>query len=109
MANSNGGTILVGIENDGRVTGLNHQRRDLDLIPVCINNRTHLPILVQTQLRTNEERRVMVIEVSKSGPIVSTSRGKIQRRRIEPTVLLSVFGYWFTKSRRDSRKWGSLT
>ena len=82
MANAEGGRLYLGVDDDGCVTGLNRQRKELDTIAVRIANLTHPPIIVRAILRTVGEYRVLVVEVPKSRRIVSTSRGTIQRRRI---------------------------
>lgn len=82
FANTAGGSIYLGVEDDGTVTGLHEQHRDITQLAAFIANRTVPPISVRTEIIL-AERPVLLIQVPKSRSIVASSNGKIQRRRLK--------------------------
>lgn len=84
MANSRGGVLLLGVEDDGTVTGLHKAHHDTDGIPPLVENRTEPPLSVSVGRVRVGNATVAVIQVPKSLPLVGTSDGKYLRRRIGP-------------------------
>lgn len=82
FANTVGGTIYLGIEDDGTVTGLHEQHRDITQLAAFIANRTVPPVSVRLEM-IPAEQPVLLIHVPKSRSIVASSSGKIQRRRLK--------------------------
>lgn len=82
FANTTGGTIYLGIEDDGTVTGLHTQHRDTTQLAALVANRTVPPVSVRVELIPTEQP-VLLIHVPKSRSIVASSSGKIQRRRLK--------------------------
>lgn len=82
FANTGGGTIYLGMEDDGTVTGLHEQHKDSTQLAAFIANRTVPPITVRTEI-IGEEKPVLLIHVPQSRSIVASSNGKIQRRRLK--------------------------
>lgn len=82
FANTSGGIIYLGVENDGTVTGLHSQHLDFVQLAAFIANRTVPPISVRTEL-IEAEHPVLAITIPQSRSIVASSNGKIQRRRIK--------------------------
>ncbi len=89
MANRPGtepGWILVGVEDDGRVTGARprHESRTTDPVRVqaLIANRTRPSLACRVFLVPVEGKPVLVIEVPPSRVPVSTTEGKYLRRTI---------------------------
>lgn len=83
MANTEGGEIFLGVEDDGTITGVHQAHRDPVGLTVLIANRTVPPITVLAEILQIEARHVMCIRVPKSRTIVSTADGKVLRRRIK--------------------------
>ena len=81
FANTNGGEIYLGVENDGSITGLHKDHRDITRLAACIANNTIPPISVRAEI-IQEEKPVLMIQVPRSRSIVASASGKIQRRRI---------------------------
>ncbi len=83
LANSEGGQIYIGVEDDGRVTGL-HKSRPARVEPISalVANRTSPPLSVTCRELSLQELRVAVIEVPKSRAIVARSDGLCKRRRL---------------------------
>ncbi len=82
LANTEGGTLYVGVEDDGRVTGLHPAHRDLTGLAAMIANRTVPPLSVRISALDEEGQRIAGIEVPRSLRLVATSEGTIQRRRL---------------------------
>ena len=82
FANTIGGTIYLGVENDGTVTGLHKAHRDYTQLAACIANKTVPPVSVRVEL-LEEAFPVLAIHVPKCRSIIASSVGKIQRRRIK--------------------------
>ncbi|MBU5453661.1 putative DNA binding domain-containing protein [Pseudoflavonifractor sp. MSJ-30] len=82
FANTNGGSLYLGIEDNGSVTGLNEQHKDITQLAAYIANRTVPPVSVKAEI-LGSEPPVLLIQVPKSRSIVAASNGKIQRRRLK--------------------------
>ena len=83
LANAEGGRLYIGVEDDGRVTGLHHSRpARVEPLAALVANRTSPPLAV-TCLELNQHGlRVAMIDVPKSHAIVARSDGLIKRRRL---------------------------
>ena len=84
LANSEGGDLYLGVEDDGRPTGVQPAHADADGLRALIANRTTPPLRV-TAARIDQGSLVVVhIAVPKSPDLIATSEGLLQRRRIRP-------------------------
>ena len=85
LANAEGGTLYVGINDDGIVSGVRTTRwRDPDLAAAYIASHTIPPVAVVAELvEAGEGLDVLVIEVSKATGIVATNDGKVLKRRLK--------------------------
>ena len=81
FANTNGGSLFLGIEDDGEITGLHNSHQDITQLAAFIANKTVPPIAVRAE--KSEDKQYLIITVPKSRSIVASSSGKIQRRRIK--------------------------
>ena len=82
LANTEGGTIWLGVENDGRITGLHPEHRDLTGLAAMISNRTVPPISVRATVIEQDGWFVGRIEVARSARLIASSDGTLQRRRL---------------------------
>lgn len=82
FANTHGGNLYLGIEDNGTVTGLHEQHKDITQLAAFIANRTVPPVSVRTEI-IDAEKPVLLIQVPKSRSVVASSSGKIQRRRLK--------------------------
>jgi ATP-dependent DNA helicase RecG len=82
LANTDGGTIWLGVENDGRVTGLHPEHRDLTALAAMIAHRTVPPISVRATVVEHEGKFVGCIEIARSDRLIASSDGTLQRRRL---------------------------
>ncbi|WP_087007810.1 RNA-binding domain-containing protein [Gulosibacter sp. 10] len=86
LANGEGGVLLLGVEDDGRITGLEPRRRDRThshLLQAMILNRTEPPVAVRAELVHVDGLEIGVIDVPAADMPVGTSRGKYLRRRLD--------------------------
>lgn len=82
LANTEGGLLLLGVEDDGTVTGLRPNHENAAGLAALIANRTSPPIAVRAEVIDWDDKKVLSIEVPKSRGIVSTSDGLLLRRRL---------------------------
>lgn len=85
FANTSGGDIYLGVEDDGTPTGVHESHRDYTQLAAFIANRTVPPISVQVEPLYSDDDSIMLllIHVPKNRSIVASSSGKMQRRRIK--------------------------
>ena len=83
FANTEGGDIYLGVEDDGSITGLHKDHKDSTRVAAFIANRTVPPVSVRVEVIQEETADVLKISVPKSRSIVASSSGKIQRRQIK--------------------------
>lgn len=83
MANTAGGTLYLGVEDNGDITGVHKKHKDAIGVTALIANSTVPPIAVRAEVINEENDDVLRIEVPRSRSIVATSSGKILRRRIK--------------------------
>jgi len=83
LANTEGGELLLGVEDDGRITGLHANHVNLDSLPALIANKTNPSIAVEVQSVQLNGLPIARIIVPKSRQLVSTSDGLLQRRRLK--------------------------
>lgn len=84
FANTEGGDLFLGVEDNGDISGLHKEHRDTTRLAAFIANKTVPPMPVLTELIDYEVPYVK-ISVPKCTSIVSTSSGKVLRRRIKAT------------------------
>ncbi|MBW6509586.1 MAG: putative DNA binding domain-containing protein [Desulfuromonadales bacterium] len=83
MANTEGGDLLLGVEDDGTLTGLHPNHADVAGLPALIANRTNPAIAVRVEAIEVYGQHIARISVPKSRQLVSTSEGLLQRRRLK--------------------------
>lgn len=83
MANTAGGALYLGVEDNGDITGVHKKHKDAIGVTALIANSTVPPIAVRAEVINEENYDVLKIEVPRSRSIVATSSGKILRRRIK--------------------------
>lgn len=87
FANTEGGTVYIGIEDNGEVTGVCKEHNDSVGVAALIANKTVPSVYVQADVIQAESSDgllpVLVISVPQSKTIVATANGKMMRRRIK--------------------------
>lgn len=81
LANTEGGLLLLGVEDNGTVTGLHPSHQDLTALPALIANRTIPSLAVRVTRAEFNGRALAQIVVPKSRQLVSTSDGLQHVRR----------------------------
>jgi len=82
LANTEGGYLLLGVEDDGTITGLHPEHLNLAGMPVLIANKTTPALTVRVEAVTTSLGTIAVIDVPKSRQLVATADGILQRRRL---------------------------
>lgn len=83
MANTDGGHILLGVEDDGMVTGLHANHQDLTSLPALLMNRTRPSVSVTVERVETTLGNVAVILVEQSRAIIATTDGSCFKRRLK--------------------------
>jgi len=83
LANTYGGDLLLGVEDDGTVTGLHANHLNVSGIPSLIANKTNPAISVRVERLELQDKSIARISVPKSRQLVSTSDGLLVRRRLK--------------------------
>lgn len=82
LANTEGGVLLIGVEDDGAVTGVQPYHEDVAGLAALIANRTNPPLAVGTEILILGEKKILGVYVTKARSIVSTTDGLLLRRRL---------------------------
>lgn len=83
MANTDGGCLFLGMEDDGTPTGVNTQHTNLQSMEASIQDHTVPSLFVHTHMEEWDGKSVLVIEVPISRQLMMTSEGKYLRRRLK--------------------------
>ncbi len=83
MANTEGGEIYIGVEDDGTASGLHAVHQNITSLAALIANSTTPPLSVRVEALNVDGQRVAKVLVPKSRQLVATSEGLLQRRRIK--------------------------
>ncbi len=82
LANTDGGVMFVGVEEDGTPTGLHPDHRNVSRLAALVANRTVPPLSVRAEVILVEGLPIARIEVPRFTRIVATTGGLVKRRRI---------------------------
>ncbi len=82
LANSEGGELWLGVEDDGTPSGLHADHSALEGLPALVAARTSPSLAVSVQPLTLEGKPVARIVVSKAASEVATTAGVYVRRRL---------------------------
>lgn len=82
FANTEGGTLYLGVEDDSRITGLHANHNDILKMTVLVANKTRPSISARIEITEADGKPVMLIKVPKAQSIIATSAGKVMKRRL---------------------------
>lgn len=85
LANGGGGTLLVGVHDDGRVVGARHRHgaaTDPRRIEALVSNSTRPALGVQAEIEHHEGRPILVVRVPKPVIQTATASGRYLRRAL---------------------------
>ncbi len=83
MTNTEGGILFLGVEDDGRITGLHKLHKDEIGVAALIANKTVPSVSVRAEIIAEEHLDVLKIEIPMSKTIVASTDGKILKRRLK--------------------------
>ena len=83
MSNTAGGVLFLGVEDDGEITGVHRDHADEIGVAALIANKTVPSVSVRAEILTENTKNILKIEIPMSRTIISSSEGKILRRRIK--------------------------
>lgn len=83
LANTEGGWLLLGVEDDGTLTGLSTKHDDIVGMTALIANKTNPSLTVEITRMEYEQKTVACVHVPKSRNLVSSTDGTLQRRRLK--------------------------
>ena len=82
FANTDGGELYLGVEDNGEITGLHKDHSDIARLSAFIANKTVPPVPVRCEI-LDLEKQVLQISVPRRTSVTASSSGKIQRRRLK--------------------------
>lgn len=82
FANTDGGELYIGVEDNGDITGLHASHKDPTQLAAFVANRTVPPVTVRCEI-IEIDIQVLKISVPRRTSVVATSSGKMLRRRIK--------------------------
>jgi ATP-dependent DNA helicase RecG len=83
MANTEGGVIYLGREDDGTVTGLHSAHQPPDGIAALVGNRTVPSVQVRIETLVVDGKTIAKISVPKVNQVVATTAGSYFKRRLK--------------------------
>ncbi len=111
FANADGGAILIGVEDDGTITGIPHPENEIQIML----NSTHTHVYKDHQLPLNnanklvlDDKIILYFSVNKgTSMIYQISDGRCVRRRDKSTIPASVDQIQFERQEIKSREYDS--
>lgn len=83
MANTDGGWLFLGMEDDGTPTGVDRQHRNSQYMEAVVQENTTPSLYVRTHIEHWDGYDVLAIEVPISRQLMMTAEGKYLRRRLK--------------------------
>lgn len=83
LANGGGGILLIGVDDNGSITGARHRHGDAtDVLrtQAVVSNKTVPPVVTEVETVSVDEKLIIVVHVPASETIVGTSKGLYVRR-----------------------------
>lgn len=83
MANTDGGELYLGVEDNGEITGLSKKHEDEVGLCAMVMNSIVPSLFIRAEILNEENKNVMKIIIPKSRSVVATLSGKMLRRRLK--------------------------
>lgn len=83
MANTQGGDLYLGVEDNGEITGVSEKRLDPIGAMALIANKTIPSVSTRAEIIEEEELQILKIEIPMCRTIVATTDGKTLKRRVK--------------------------
>jgi ATP-dependent DNA helicase RecG len=87
LSNGGGGTLLVGIEDNGQITGVKHRHGESTnpmRLQAMIANKTVPPVVTEVAVVDIDGRSVIAVTIPPSATVTGTARGLYVRRGLRP-------------------------
>ena len=109
FANADGGDLLVGVEDDGEITGIPHSNNDIEVMRKAAESHIFpgqkLPLLYCTRIVV-ESKILLFFSVSKSSSIVyQLSDGRCVRRKDKETIPIDINTFTIERAEQISREY----
>lgn len=109
FTNADGGELFIGVEDDGTITGLQHNENDINAMLNAINTHildsTHLPLQISTRLQI-EGKEILFFCVTKStDKIYQLPDGRCMRRQDKSSMPASIDQIQFERKEAISREY----
>lgn len=111
FANADGGAILIGVEDDGTITGIPHSEKDiqtmLDSVKTHVYNNQQLPLNSANKLLL-DNKIILYFSVNKGSTMIyQLPDGRCVRRKDKSTIPASVDQIQFERQEIKSREFDS--
>ncbi|MCB9230752.1 MAG: putative DNA binding domain-containing protein [Bacteroidia bacterium] len=111
FANADGGAILIGVEDDGRITGVPHKEEDISAMLNAVQTHVYqgqqLPITQASKLEL-DGKIVLYFSVNKGTTMIyQLPDGRCVRRRDKATLPASIYAIQFERQEIRSREFDS--
>lgn len=83
MANTDGGELYLGVEDNGEITGLSIKHEDEIGLCAMVMNSIVPTLFISAEILNKDNKKVMKITIPKSRSGVATQSGKMIRRRLK--------------------------
>lgn len=83
MTNTDGGELFLGVEDDGKISGVHKNHLDEIGVAALVANMTVPSVAVRAEIIEEDKQEILKIEIPISRTIVATAGGKILRRRLK--------------------------
>ena len=83
MANTDGGVLYLGVEDNGIPTGVHSQHKNCQAMAASIQDNTVPSLFIDARMETWNGKDVLAIEVPISRQLMMTAEGKYLRRRLK--------------------------
>lgn len=77
MANTDGGKLYLGVEDNGEITGLAKKHEDEIGLSAMGMNSIVPPLFIKAEIINEENKNIMEISIPKSTSVVATLQGKM--------------------------------
>ncbi|MEN8220047.1 MAG: ATP-binding protein [Pseudomonadota bacterium] len=109
FANADGGELLIGVEDDGHISGIVHSLADIEQMLKAIKTHvfadTHLPIIIATKIEI-ENKLILFFSVAKgTTEIYQLPDGRCMRRQDKSTVPVTFKQISFQRQEIKSREY----
>lgn len=109
FANADGGELLIGVEDDGTITGIPHDEQDIETMLNAVHTHTHpesqLPLLTATKIQVSGNTILFFAVAKGTTTIYQLPDGRCVRRRDRATLPATFNQIHFERQEIRSREY----